>query len=521
MNLILDSFWRAVAYCLRPGIILLSLLPLLFMMGLTVGLGYLFWEPAMDQVMRLMESSAFLNGAWQWLEGMGAGKLKTVIAPLIVIFAVTPLIVIVSMLVVALAMSPVMVRLVVRRRFAHMQAQHGASFLRSVLWSLGSTALALVAMVVSMPLWLVPPLVLILPPLIWGWLTYRVMAFDALANHATEEERQTIFREHRIRLLGMGIFAGYLGAAPTLVWASGVVFAAAFVILLPMAIWIYTLVFAFSSRESGGVMNFGLVIIGDEILSGKRADKHLAKAIEILGVRGLQVAYADYVGDAPERITATLHRAFASGDVVFSFGGIGATPDDHTRQCAGKALERALVLHPRAEALIRERMQDVAREQGTPYEPDRADNVHRLNMGVYPAGAEIIPNPYNKIPGFSIFGVRGGVHFLPGFPVMAWPMMEWVLDTHYAGHFRCDTWIEQSVIVFGAMESMLTPLMEDLERRFALKVFSLPSVDHPEHGRHIELGVKGDPAEVARAYPELLVGLRALNMPLGPELVRK
>jgi len=96
-------------------------------------------------------------------------------------------------------------------------------------------------------LWLVPPLVLILPPLIWGWLTYRVMAFDALANHATDEERQAIFREHRLQLLGMGIFAGYLGAAPSLVWASGVVFAAAFVILLPMAIWIYTLVFAFSS----------------------------------------------------------------------------------------------------------------------------------------------------------------------------------------------------------------------------------------------------------------------------------
>ncbi|MDE2418739.1 MAG: EI24 domain-containing protein [Burkholderiales bacterium] len=247
MNLFLDSFWRAVAYCLRPGIILLSILPLLFMMGLTVGLGYLFWEPAMDQVMRLMESSEFLHSAWQWLESMGAGKLKSVIAPLIVIFAVTPVIVIVSMLVVALAMSPVMVRLVVSRRFAHMQAQHGASFLRSVLWSLGSTALALVAMVVSMPLWLVPPLVLVLPPLIWGWLTYRVMAFDALASHATDEERQTIFREHRVWLIGMGVFAGYLGAAPSLVWASGVVFAAAFVILLPMAIWIYTLVFAFSS----------------------------------------------------------------------------------------------------------------------------------------------------------------------------------------------------------------------------------------------------------------------------------
>lgn len=247
MNLLLDSFWRAVAYCLRPGIVLLSIVPLLFMMALTVGLGYFFWEPAMDQVMHLMDSTAFLHGAWRWLEGMGAGKLKSVVAPLIVIFAVTPLIVMVSLLVVALAMSPVMVRLVVRRRFPHMQELHGASFLRSLWWSLGSTALALLAMVVSVPLWLVPPLVLVLPPLIWGWLSYRVMAFDALASHASDEERRTIFREHRSQLFGMGVLVGYLGAAPSLVWASGVVFAAAFVVLLPMAIWIYTLVFAFSS----------------------------------------------------------------------------------------------------------------------------------------------------------------------------------------------------------------------------------------------------------------------------------
>jgi hypothetical protein len=247
MNLLLDSFWRAAAYCLRPGIILLSLLPIIFMGLLTVGLGYFFWDAAMDQVMLLMESSAFLQSAWQWLDGMGAGKLKSVIAPLIVIFGVTPLIVIVSMLVVALVMTPAMVRLVVRRRFAHLEAKNGATFLHSVVWSLGSTVLALVAMVISMPLWLVPPLVLILPPLIWGWLTYRVMAFDALATHASAEERRTLFREHRLWLMGMGVFAGYLGAAPSLVWASGVVFAAAFVVLLPMAIWIYTLVFAFSS----------------------------------------------------------------------------------------------------------------------------------------------------------------------------------------------------------------------------------------------------------------------------------
>jgi molybdopterin-biosynthesis enzyme MoeA-like protein len=267
-------------------------------------------------------------------------------------------------------------------------------------------------------------------------------------------------------------------------------------------------------------MNFGLIIIGDEILSGKRADKHLSKAIELLGLRGLQVAYADYVGDSPERITATLQRALASGDAVFSFGGIGATPDDHTRQCAAKALNTELALHPRAQMLIQERMQDIAKEKGVPYEPQREDNVHRLNMGMFPVGADIIPNPYNKIPGFSLWQDGRGVHFLPGFPVMAWPMMEWVLDTHYAHCFVKGAWVEQSVIVFGAMEATLTPLMEDIERLHPVKVFSLPSVDHPQYGRHIELGVKGAPDQVAPAYVQLLEGLKAFEVPLGPELVR-
>ena len=164
-------------------------------------------------------------------------------------------------------------------------------------------------------------------------------------------------------------------------------------------------------------MQFGLIIVGDEILSGKRADKHLPKFIELLHARGLQLAYADYVGDSPERITATLKRAFESGDVVFSTGGIGATPDDHTRQCAARALGVALALHPQAEALIRERMQDTAKEQGTVYEPDRPDNIHRLNMGVFPVGAQIIPNPYNKIPGFSIWLDRAGGQFFDGPPL--------------------------------------------------------------------------------------------------------
>ena len=268
---------------------------------------------------------------------------------------------------------------------------------------------------------------------------------------------------------------------------------------------------------------FGLIIVGDEILSGKRADKHMPKVIELLSARGLSLAYADYVGDNPDRITATLQRAFASADVVFSCGGIGATPDDHTRQCAGRALGQDLALHPEAEALIRERMQDVAREQGVPYEPDRSDNVHRLNMGMFPVGARIIPNPYNKIPGFSCDGPGGGmVHFVPGFPVMAWPMVDWALQHYCAPWFNQQPQMERSVVLYGAMEAALTPLMERVEAGHpGIKVFSLPSVDHPVHGRHVELGVKGAAALVPAAWQALQEGLHQTGASMGPEMVRK
>lgn len=267
---------------------------------------------------------------------------------------------------------------------------------------------------------------------------------------------------------------------------------------------------------------FGLVIIGDEILSGKRADKHMPKVIELLSQRGLSLSWVRYEGDDRPRITHTLRDAFASGDVVFSCGGIGATPDDHTRQCAAAALGVGLHLHPEARQLILQRMQEVAAEQGQVFEPDRPDNVHRLNMGVFPEGSRIIPNPYNKIPGFSCLGSGGGaVHFVPGFPVMAWPMIEWVLEHHYREHFQRVARIERSVIVMGAMEATLTPLMERLEADHpGIKVFSLPSVDHPEYGRHIELGVKGAPQAVAVAYSDLRQGLDQFGARLGPEMVR-
>lgn len=269
-------------------------------------------------------------------------------------------------------------------------------------------------------------------------------------------------------------------------------------------------------------MAIGLIIIGDEILSGKRVDKHFPKVLEMLTARGLTLSWAEYLGDEPARIIATLKRTFSGNDIVFCTGGIGATPDDHTRQCAAIALGVPLVLHPQARQKIRERVADTARDAGLEPNFETADNLHRLKMGEFPLGAEIIPNPYNKIPGFSFRNngmTCGGIsnsgihHFAPGFPVMAWPMFEWVLDTYHADLFHQNPQLEQSVFVYGAMESVLTPLMEAIESEFPLvKVFSLPHVGDAETERHIDLGVKGDPTQSAAAFIKMLAGLDQLKI---------
>jgi molybdopterin-biosynthesis enzyme MoeA-like protein len=244
-------------------------------------------------------------------------------------------------------------------------------------------------------------------------------------------------------------------------------------------------------------MKFGAIIIGDEILSGKRKDGHLAKTIETLGARGLQLAWSHYLGDDPDLISATFERTFASGDAVFSFGGIGATPDDHTRAAAARAGGVALKLHPDAEAEIRARFVN----------DPKGVTPQRLAMGEFPEGSEIIPNPYNRIPGF----IFRNHHFLPGFPEMAWPMLAWVLDTRM-GHLHAPGSIaESSIIVREAGESQLIELMNQCVARYQrVKLFSLPRLA-PE--RFIELGVRGDPAEVATAIAALKQGVSALGFP--------
>ena len=186
---------------------------------------------------------------------------------------------------------------------------------------------------------------------------------------------------------------------------------------------------------------------------------------------------------------AEIRAAAASGDAVFSFGGIGATPDDHTRQCAAQALGVELALHPEAAALITQRGIETAAEKGNAYDTTGADHQRRLNMGVFPAGATLIPNPYNRIPGFSV----GRLHFMPGFPVMAHPMLDWLLDTVYLGAAaQAGALALRAVRVRGTNESALIPVFERVEAEFpGVRSFSLPSVDHPTLGPHIEIGVKG------------------------------
>ena len=251
-------------------------------------------------------------------------------------------------------------------------------------------------------------------------------------------------------------------------------------------------------------MAIGLIIIGDEILSGKRRDQHFPKVVELLGERGLQLAWAEVVGDDPARITATLRRSFAGDDIVFCCGGIGATPDDHTRQCAAAALGRPLVLHPEARDSILERIAELAAEAGRTADLAAPDNLHRLKMAEFPVGAQVIPNPYNKVAGFTV----ATHHFVPGFPVMAWPMIAWVLDTLYRDRCGPARRLEKSVLVWDATEAMLTPLMEAIEAKYPLvKVFSLPSVGDADTRGHIELGVKGEPEQTDAAFMQLCAGL--------------
>ncbi len=264
MKNMVDSFWRALAYCFHPKVILLTLLPLFLMLIIVMGLGMVYWDAALESIRAWIDTSSAMNWTWVWLERVGLMSLKAVVAPLIIIVAVTPLVVVMSLLAVSFMMTPALVNLVAERRFANLERRQGGSMLQSVAWTVFSVVLALGALVLTLPLWWLPPLAMILPALIWGWLTYRVMTYDVLSEHASRIERIELMRRHRFQLLAMGVVTGLMGAAPSLVWASGALFVAAFVVLIPIAVWIYTLVFVFSALWFGHFLLSALVQLRNE-----------------------------------------------------------------------------------------------------------------------------------------------------------------------------------------------------------------------------------------------------------------
>ena len=246
MQMILDALWRALADCLRAKVIAWSLFPLLLLGLFAALLGFFWWDTAVLAVQGWLERASWLQWLWSWM-GTSTAMASAVAAGVLVVLMASPILIMVALAIVAVVMTPTMVELVAQRRFQLLERKRGGGVVSSALWALSSTAIALVALALSAPLWLVPPMIVVLPPLIGGWLTYRVMTFDALAEHASKPERQTILDMHRYRLILMGVVCGYAGAAPSIVWASGVVFAAAFWVLIPLAIWIYAVVLAFSS----------------------------------------------------------------------------------------------------------------------------------------------------------------------------------------------------------------------------------------------------------------------------------
>lgn len=248
MKDLFDAFWRAILGCLHPRVILWSLIPLLLSAGAVLALGWLFWEPAVAAVRGFLEDWALVASLLTWLEAMGGGAFRTVVAPLIVVALTVPLVVVVSLLLVAWTVTPALVDWVAARRFAGLQRRGGAAgWWASAVWSLGCTLLALAVLVVSLPLWLVPPLAVVIPPLVWGWLAARVFSFDTLALHATTEERRLIMHERRWTMLLMGVVCGLMGSLPSLIWALGALTLVFAPLLVLASVWLYTLVFAFAS----------------------------------------------------------------------------------------------------------------------------------------------------------------------------------------------------------------------------------------------------------------------------------
>lgn len=240
----------------------------------------------------------------------------------------------------------------------------------------------------------------------------------------------------------------------------------------------------------------GILLIGDELLSGKRVDKHMPAVIDLLSDRGMELSWARMVGDDAGLLEQTLRQTLAGDDIVFSFGGIGATPDDRTRQCAAAAAGVDLEFNAEGKAILEAKFGDEAYPK-------------RIHMVEWPSGAQTIPNPVNQVPGFSY----AHHHFVPGFPKMAWPMVAWVLDTHYGSLHRSERDIELLLEVLDTPESALIDIMQCvMDAHPDVRIACLPNAGGR---RAIEFGVRAPEPAAYAAFQALESQLVNAGMPLG------
>ncbi len=248
---VLDAGWRAAAYCLHPRVIGWSLLPFGVVAVLGLLVGWLFWDPAVTTVRMKLEEWAAVEMLLNALDRLNLSTHRSVLAPLVLVLMVAPVLMALSLVIVVASMTPSLVKLIAERRFPGLVRKRGGSLVAGLVWMFASTLTAVCLMVMSIPLWLIPGVIMVLPPLIWGWLNYRVFTYDVLAEHASKEERRQILLRHRVPLLLIGVGCGYLGAMPSLVFTFGAVNVILAPLLVPIAVWLYTLVFAFGSLWFG------------------------------------------------------------------------------------------------------------------------------------------------------------------------------------------------------------------------------------------------------------------------------
>ena len=250
MNDIFRSFGRALVSQLHPRMLMLTVLPFVLATALWGGLFWWGWDPIMGAMRSFLESSVLTSWIYSALDWFGLQSMRAVVAPLFVAALAVPLVIASMLLFISLFSVPAVVRHL-ERSYPDLAKERGGSILGSVFQSLGSTVVFLVLVLVTLPLWLLPLFFALIPPVLWGWLTYRVMTYDALADHASTEERKTLMRRHRVPLLTMGVVVGLLGSAPTLLWVSSAAVIFLFPFVLAGMLWLYVLIFIFSALWFG------------------------------------------------------------------------------------------------------------------------------------------------------------------------------------------------------------------------------------------------------------------------------